>query len=94
MAVVYGFLYIPLFFMIVFSFNSTRQDAKFTGFSLRWYEALMRDNRIVDGFFVSLVEPPTACSRPSWPPSPPLCWCATGASWGARFFPAWSTRRW
>jgi putrescine transport system permease protein len=51
---VYLFLYIPLFFLIVFSFNSTRQDAEFTGFSLRWYEALMGDPRLVAGFFLSL----------------------------------------
>ena len=54
MAVVYLFLYMPLFFMIVFSFNSTRQDANFTGFSLRWYEALTRDTKIVEGFWLSL----------------------------------------
>lgn len=54
LALVFLFLYIPLFFMIVFSFNSTRQDANFTGFSLRWYEALMRDTKIVDGFLLSL----------------------------------------
>lgn len=54
MALVYIFLYLPLLFMIVFSFNSTRQDARFTGFSLRWYDALTRDNRIVDGFWLSL----------------------------------------
>jgi putrescine transport system permease protein len=51
---VYLFLYLPLFFMIVFSFNSTRQDANFTGFSLRWYEALMRDTKIVEGFWLSV----------------------------------------
>ncbi len=51
---VYIFLYLPLLFMIVFSFNSTRQDARFTGFSFRWYEALTRDHRIVDGFWLSL----------------------------------------
>lgn len=51
---VYAFLYAPLVFMIVFSFNSTRQDAVFTGFSLRWYEALLNDTKIVNGFFVSL----------------------------------------
>ena len=33
---IYGFLYLPLGFLIFFSFNSTRQDARFTGFSLRW----------------------------------------------------------
>jgi len=54
MAVVFLFLYLPLMFMIVFSFNSTRQDANFTGFSLRWYEALMRDTKLVEGFFLSL----------------------------------------
>ena len=54
MAAVFLFLYLPLMFMIVFSFNSTRQDANFTGFSLRWYEALMRDTKLVEGFFLSL----------------------------------------
>lgn len=54
MAVTFLFLYLPLLFMIVFSFNSTRQDAVFTGFSLRWYEALTRDTKIVDGFWLSL----------------------------------------
>ncbi len=51
---VYGFLYLPLLFLIVFSFNSTRQDGVFTGFSLRWYQALLADSRLVEGFFLSL----------------------------------------
>jgi putrescine transport system permease protein len=54
MLLVYIFLYVPLLFMVVFSFNSTRQDARFTGFSLRWYEALTRDTKIVDGFWLSI----------------------------------------
>jgi len=54
LAAVYLFLYIPLFFLIAFSFNSTRQDAVFTGFSTRWYTALFNDSRLVDGFFLSL----------------------------------------
>ena len=54
LALVYLFLYIPLFFLIVFSFNSTRQDGVFTGFSLRWYQALLEDSRLVEGFFLSL----------------------------------------
>ena len=41
-------------FMVVFSFNSTRQDAQFTGFSLRWYQALTQDTKIVEGFWLSL----------------------------------------
>ncbi|MCJ7799166.1 MAG: putrescine ABC transporter permease PotI, partial [Polaromonas sp.] len=54
LGLVFLFLYLPLIFMVVFSFNSTRQDAQFTGFSLRWYEALTRDTKIVEGFWLSL----------------------------------------
>ena len=54
MAIVFAFLYLPLVFMIVFSFNSTRQDARFTGFSLRWYEALFNDTGIINGFWTSI----------------------------------------
>ncbi|MBC7608774.1 MAG: ABC transporter permease subunit [Polaromonas sp.] len=54
LGLVYLFLYVPLFFLIVFSFNSTRQDSIFTGFSLRWYQALLDDSRLVEGFFLSL----------------------------------------
>ena len=51
---VFFFLYAPLLFLILFSFNSTRQDAIFTGFSLRWYAALVEDTKLVEGFFLSL----------------------------------------
>ena len=54
MVLVFVFLYLPLLFVIVFSFNSTRQDGVFTGFSLRWYQALLDDSRLVEGFFLSL----------------------------------------
>jgi len=54
LAAVFLFLYLPLLFMVVFSFNSTRQDSEFTGFSLRWYDALTRDTKIVDGFWLSI----------------------------------------
>ena len=50
----YAFLYAPLVFLVVFSFNSTRQDGVFTGFSLRWYQALLADSRLVEGFVLSL----------------------------------------
>jgi putrescine transport system permease protein len=54
MTCIYAFLYAPLVFLVVFSFNSTRQDSHFTGFSLRWYEALARDTRLLEGFWLSL----------------------------------------
>ena len=54
LSAVFVFLYIPLLFLIVFSFNSSRQDGVFTGFSLRWYQALLTDTRLVEGFWLSL----------------------------------------
>jgi putrescine transport system permease protein len=51
---VFAFFYMPLLFLITFSFNSTRQDSEFTGFSLRWYQALWNDTRLVEGFTLSL----------------------------------------
>jgi len=50
---VFLFFYLPLLFLVVFSFNSTRQDSVFTGFSLRWYQALGQDTRLVEGFLLS-----------------------------------------
>ena len=50
---VFLFFYLPLMFLVVFSFNSTRQDSEFTGFSLRWYKALGQDTRLVEGFLLS-----------------------------------------
>ena len=51
---VFAFFYLPLLFLVGFSFNSTRQDSVFTGFSLRWYQALWNDSRLVEGFSLSL----------------------------------------
>jgi len=50
----YLFLYLPIIVLIVFSFNSSRQDMVWTGFSLRWYQELMIDTEIIAGFGLSL----------------------------------------
>lgn len=50
----YLFLYLPIIVLIVFSFNSSRQDMVWSGFSLRWYSELMSDTEIISGFGLSL----------------------------------------
>ena len=50
----YLFLYLPIIVLVVFSFNSSRQDMVWTGFSLRWYQELMSDTEIISGFGLSL----------------------------------------
>jgi putrescine transport system permease protein len=50
----YLFLYIPIVVLVVFSFNSSRQDMVWSGFSLQWYAALLNDQEIISGFGLSL----------------------------------------
>ena len=40
MIVVFGILYIPMFVLVLFSFNASKSTGNFTGFSLRWYTEL------------------------------------------------------
>jgi len=59
----YLFLYLPIVVLVVFSFNSSRQDMVWSGFSTRWYAALMEDTEIISGFGLSLrIALLTACS--------------------------------
>ncbi len=50
----YIFLYLPILVLIVFSFNSSRQDMVWSGFSLKWYAELLNDTEIIAGFGLSL----------------------------------------
>src|SRR5476649_1898175 len=50
----YLFLYLPIIVLVVFSFNSSRQDMVWSGFSTQWYAALMHDDEIISGFGLSL----------------------------------------
>ncbi|MBA5689716.1 ABC transporter permease [Rugamonas apoptosis] len=50
----YVFLYLPIVVLVVFSFNSSRQDMVWSGFSTKWYGELMNDTEIISGFGLSL----------------------------------------
>src|SRR4051794_33985984 len=44
---VYAFLYLPIFVVVVFSFNGTqRRVTQWDGFSLRWYEAVLASKEV------------------------------------------------
>lgn len=49
------FFYAPILFMIIFSFNSSKSLTHFTGFSLRWYEAMLKNHGMMESLYVTIV---------------------------------------
>jgi putrescine transport system permease protein len=48
------FLYAPILSLIVFSFNESRLVTVWSGFSTKWYGALLRDTQILEAAWLSL----------------------------------------
>lgn len=55
MALLLVFFYAPILFMIIFSFNSSKSLTHFTGFSLRWYEAMLKNHGMMESLYVTIV---------------------------------------
>jgi spermidine/putrescine transport system permease protein len=53
------FLYFPIVFLVVYSFNSSRLNIVWESFTLKWYAELLGNKRLVDAFINSIV---IACS--------------------------------
>jgi putrescine transport system permease protein len=47
------FLYLPIVALIVFSFNDSPIPNVWRGFTLKWYEALLRDQEMLSGLWLS-----------------------------------------
>ena len=52
---VYLFLYLPVIILIIFSFNNSRINAVWTGFTLEWYKRLLTDGSIFNALKNSLI---------------------------------------
>lgn len=50
----YGFLYLPILTLIIFSFNVSRQVTVWQGFSTKWYASLLEDEVLIHSVWVSL----------------------------------------
>ena len=50
----YAFLYLPIFLLILYSFNDSRIPTVWNGFSLRWYAALLENQQVIDAALLSL----------------------------------------
>lgn len=55
MALLLMFFYAPILFMIIFSFNSSKSLTHFTGFSLRWYEAMLKNHSMMESLYITII---------------------------------------
>jgi putrescine transport system permease protein len=50
----YAFIYAPIAYLVLFSFNDSRLVTAWSGFSFRWYTALWNDRPLIDAALLSL----------------------------------------
>jgi len=54
MILFFGFMYLPIAYMMIFSFNESKGYALFTGFTLKWYKSLLTNSTILNALWLSL----------------------------------------
>jgi putrescine transport system permease protein len=50
----YALLYVPIVSVVIYSFNDSRLVTLWGGFSLRWYAALLDDDKLLSAALLSL----------------------------------------
>jgi spermidine/putrescine transport system permease protein len=51
---VYAFLFLPIVVLVVFSFNSSRRNIAWRGFTFDWYPALLGNEELLEALWVTL----------------------------------------
>ena len=49
------FLYMPIIILIVFSFNTSRMNILFEGFTFSWYQSLFSNRELLEAFFNTMI---------------------------------------
>ena len=49
------FFYLPIVFMIIFSFNSSKSLTHFTGFSTLWYEKMFANRDMMESLYITII---------------------------------------
>jgi len=52
---VLAFFYLPIAYVVLFSFNSSRSLTNFTGFSLQWYERMFATREMMESIYYSIL---------------------------------------
>lgn len=67
------FFYLPILYIIVFSFNGSRSLTHFDGFSLQWYEKMFSDRTMMEAvgytILVAVLSTIVSTLPAHWPPS-------------------------
>ena len=53
MGLTIAFFYLPIVYMIIFSFNEGKSLTSFTGFSLRWYEHMLESRDMMSALYTT-----------------------------------------
>ena len=48
------FFYLPIIYVVIFSFNSSKSLSSFTGFSLQWYEKMFANRTIMESIWYTV----------------------------------------
>ena len=49
------FIYLPIVYVVLFSFNESKSLTNFTGFSLRWYENMFQDQTMLQSIYYTVL---------------------------------------
>ena len=52
---VFFFLYLPIIILVVFSFNDSKMNIIFEGFTLKWYSILFNNRDLLEAFFNTMI---------------------------------------
>ena len=55
MALIFGFLYLPMAVLVLYSFNSSKYSIRWEAFSLDWYRSLATDDTLLEASMNSLL---------------------------------------
>jgi putrescine transport system permease protein len=50
----FGFLYLPILLLVLYSFNDSRLVTVWGGWSLRWYAQMLQNEQLIDALFITL----------------------------------------
>ena len=50
-----AFFYLPILYVVVFSFNESKSLSNFTGFSFRWYEQMFANRTMMESIYYTVI---------------------------------------